>query len=93
VLEAPADNPAYRELVDAIDSLSDAERIEVLALVWLGRGDYSKEEWREALEEARPIHDPKETAYLVGTPLLGNYLGEGLAELGYSIEDYAIGRL
>ena len=43
VLEASADNPAYQELVAAIDSLNDPERIELLALTWLGRGDYSKD--------------------------------------------------
>ena len=57
VLEASADNPTRQELADAIDGLGDPERIELLALVWLGRGDYAKEEWREALEEARRIHD------------------------------------
>jgi Protein of unknown function (DUF3775) len=93
VLEATADNPTYQELVDAIDSLGDPERIELLALVWLGRGDYDKDEWPQALEEAASIHDPKETGYLVGTPLLGDYLEEGLAQLGYSIEDYEMGRL
>jgi len=93
VLEATADNPTYQELVDAIDSLGDPERIELLALTWLGRGDFDKEQWREALKEARRIHDPRETSYLVGTPLLGDYLEEGLAQLGYSIEDYEVNRL
>jgi Protein of unknown function (DUF3775) len=93
VLQSGADNPTYQELVDAINSLSDPERIELLALTWLGRGDYSKEDWREALEEARRIHDEKETDYLVGTPLLADYLEEGLSELGYSIEDFEIGRM
>jgi hypothetical protein len=93
VLEAGADNPAGQELVDAINSLSDPERVELLALTWLGRGDYSKEDWREALKEARRIHDEKETDYLVGTPLLADYLEEGLSQLGYSIDDFGIGRL
>jgi hypothetical protein len=93
VLQSGADNPTYQELVDAINSLSDPERIELLALTWLGRGDYSKEDWREALEEARRIHDEKEADYLVGTPLLADYLEEGLSELGYSIEDFEIGRM
>jgi Protein of unknown function (DUF3775) len=57
VLQFSADNPTYQELVDAINGLNDLERIELLALTWLGRGDYAKEEWREALEEARRIHD------------------------------------
>jgi hypothetical protein len=92
VLEAGADNPAHQELVDALNSLTDPERIEVLALTWLGRGDYGKEDWREVLEEAGRIHDEKETEYLVGTPLLSDYLEEGLSQLGYSIEDFEIGR-
>jgi hypothetical protein len=56
VLQFSADNPTYQELVDAISGLSDLERIELLALTWSGRGDYTKEEWREALQEARRIH-------------------------------------
>ena len=93
VLESGSDNPAHQELVDALNSLTDPERIEVLALTWLGRGDYGKEDWREVLEEARRIHDEKETEYLVGTPLLADYLEEGLSQLGYSIEDFEIGRM
>ena len=93
VLEDSADNPTYQELVDAINALSELERIELLALTWLGRGDYSKQEWREALQEARRIHDEKETGYLIGTPLLADYLEEGLSQLGYSLEDFEIGRM
>jgi hypothetical protein len=93
VLEDSADNPTRQELVDAINGLSDPERIDLLALTWLGRGDYSKQEWREGLEEARHIHDEKETDYLIGTPLLADYLEEGLSQLGYSLEDFEIGRM
>ena len=93
VLQASADNPTYQELVDAINGLGNPERIELLALTWLGRGDYAKEEWRDAVEEARRIHDEKETQYLIGTPLLADYLEEGLSQLGYSLEDYEIGRM
>ncbi|HXP05089.1 MAG TPA: DUF3775 domain-containing protein [Stellaceae bacterium] len=93
VLEENPGNPTLQELVDALNGLSELERIEVLALTWLGRGEYSKEEWRDALMESRRVHDAKETDYLVGTPLLADYLEEGLSQLGYSIEDYEIGRL
>ena len=93
VLEASADNPTRQELADAIDGLGDPERIELLALTWLGRGEYSKEEWGEALEEARRIHDEKETLYLVGTPLLADSLEEGMSQLGYSLEGFEIGRV
>jgi uncharacterized protein DUF3775 len=93
VLEDSPDNPTYQELVDAINTLGEDERIELLALAWLGRGDFGKDEWRDALKEARRVHDEKETDYLVGTPLLAAYLEEGLSQLGYSIDDYEIGRL
>ncbi len=93
VLEDTPGNPTYQELVGALDALSDIERVEVLALTWLGRGDYGKEEWRDALKEARRVHDERETTYLVETPLLADFLEEGLSQLGYSIEDYEIGRL
>jgi hypothetical protein len=93
VLEETPENPTYQELVDAINGLSEPERIELLALTWLGRGDYSKEEWRDALREARRVHDEKEADYLMGTPLLASYLEEGLSQLGYSIDDYEIDRL
>jgi hypothetical protein len=93
VLQDGAENPAYQELVDATSGLGEPERIELLALTWLGRGDCTKEEWREALEEARRIHDEKETQYLIGTPLLADYLEEGLSQLGYSLEDFEIGRM
>jgi len=93
VLEFGANNPTHQELTDAIDSLSDRERVELLALTWLGRGDYTKEEWRDVLEEAHRVHDERETQYLVGTPLLADYLEEALSQLGYSLEEFEIGRM
>ena len=47
----------------------------------------------EALEEARRIHDKKETLYLIGTQLLADYLEEGMSQLGYSLEEFEIGRM
>lgn len=93
VLADGTDNLTEQELLDAIEGLNEPERIELLALTWLGRGDYSKEEWREAVREARRVHDEHEADYLIGTPLLASYLKEGLAQLGLSIEDYEIDRL
>jgi len=93
VLEDSADNPTEEELRDAIDGLNEPERVELLALTWVGRGDYSKAEWGEAVREAREAYELKEADDLVETPLLAGYLEEGLAELGYSIGDFEIGRL
>jgi hypothetical protein len=87
ILEASADNPTREELVDAVNGLNDEERIELLALAWLGRGDFAPGEWAEALAEAGRSHDRREAEYLASTPLLAAYLEEGLALLGYAPED------
>ncbi len=87
ILEDFADDPTAQELTGALDQLDDDQRIEVLALVWLGRGDFEPTGWPQALAQARDVHDRRETAYLAGTPLLADYLEEGIALLGHSCED------
>jgi hypothetical protein len=87
ILEATADNPTRRELKAAVNSLNEDQRIELLALTWLGRGDYLPGDWDEAMEEAARRHDRREAEYLASTPLLSDYLEEGLELLGYSPED------
>ncbi len=93
VLEDYADDPTLAELRAAIDGLNDDEVIDVIALAWVGRADFGKEEWREARALARERHRRHSATYLVGMPALGDYLEEGLAALGYSCEDYETGRL
>ena len=87
LLDTP-DNPTEQELRDAIDGLGDLERQELLALMWLGRGDYDADSWPEALREAVETTIANATDYLVGTPLLGDYLEEGASVLGLSLEDF-----
>jgi Protein of unknown function (DUF3775) len=90
LLDTP-DNPTEQELRDAIDGLGLPERQEVLALMWLGRGDYDAEGWPEALRQARETPVANVTDYLLGTPLLGDHLEEGAAALGLSLEDFEQG--
>ncbi|MEO3471363.1 DUF3775 domain-containing protein [Roseomonas sp. CAU 1739] len=70
-----------------IADLNEDEQASLIALAWIGRGDYSGEEFEEArtLARERNIRDPAE--YLLGIELLGDMLEEGLAELGLSLED------
>lgn len=90
LLDTP-DNPTEQELRDAIDGLSIPEQQEVIALMWLGRGDYDAESWPEALRQAQETTIASVTDYLVGTPLLGDYLEEGATALGLSLEDFERG--
>lgn len=90
LLDTP-DNPTEEELRDAIGGLGPPEQQELLALMWLGRGDYDAEGWRDALLQARESATASVADYLVGTPLLGDYLEEGAAALGLSLEDFETG--
>ena len=90
LLDTP-DNPTEEELRGAIDGLGPPERHELLALMWLGRGDYDADSWPEALREARDSTIANVTDYLVGTPLLGDFLEEGASALGLSLEGFERG--
>lgn len=87
ILESTADNPTRQELIDAIQGLNDEQRIELLAMTWLGRGDFLPGEWADAVAEAERRHDRREAEYLAGTPLLAEYLQEALGLLGHALED------
>jgi hypothetical protein len=93
ILEDYSDDPTAAELRAAIDTLNDDEIIDLIALAWLGRGDFAASEWQECRALARERHRRRSADYLVGMPALGDYLEEGLAALGYSCEDYEIDRL
>ncbi len=86
LLDTP-DNPSEQELRDAIDGLNADERDELLALMWIGRSDFDARGWADAVRQARDIESNAErTNLLLGTPLLADYLEEGLEALGLSLE-------
>ena len=77
VLESDADNPTLQELEGALTSLNIAEQLDLLALTWLGRGDFPT--FEQARQEAEGLPNKHIPSYLLGTPTLGDYLEEGLA--------------
>jgi len=87
VLMDKQDDPVREELLGAIRALNEDERLRLVALAWVGRGTYSKEEWREAIETARSEHSRRTAEYLLGMPLLGDYLEDGLAAFDEGIVD------
>ncbi|CAO3425283.1 DUF3775 domain-containing protein [Azospirillum endophyticum] len=93
VLEDYSDDPTLTELKDAIDGLDEDEVVDVIALVWLGRGDFTRDEWAEAQALARERHTGRSADYLTGIPNLGDCLEEGAVQLGYSCEEFEIDRL
>jgi hypothetical protein len=88
VLEDHKDDPTYQELRSFINSLTEDEQIDLVALTWLGRGDGNADEWSDLREEARRLHNKRTGSYLLGKPMLADQLEEGLSQLGWSTEDY-----
>ncbi len=81
----------YVELKRVINKFNIEERQHLVALAWLGRGTFTADEWEDALEETSNL-DPSHIAdYLVNMAQLGDYLEEGLAELGFSSEEFETG--
>ena len=93
VLEAHSDDLTQKELVAFINALSDEEQAELVALLWLGRGDGTMEDWDDLRDEAQRQHNNRTAAYLLGEPLLSDHLEEGLSQFGLSCEDFEIDRL
>jgi hypothetical protein len=93
VLEDHRDDPVVEELTSFINSLSEDEQIDLVTLAWLGRDDYSAGDWAEVRQEASRAHNKRTANYLLGMPLLGDFLEEGLSMLGYSCEEFEINRL
>jgi hypothetical protein len=92
LLDTP-DNPTVTELRDVIETLNTDEQEELLALLWVGRGDFSRAEWPDAIRAARQARDTSEADYLIGTPLLADYLEEAAATFELSLEEYGLNRL
>ena len=83
-LQETPDDLLLQELTEEIDALDDEQKHELVALVWVGRGDFSANEWSEALTMAKERHDGPTSRYLLSHPRVADQLANGLEELGHS---------
>jgi hypothetical protein len=93
VLEDHRDDPVANELRGFIGALNEDEQTDLVALTWLGRGDGTIEDWSELRAEAARAHNKRTAAYLLGMPLLADYLEEALSLFGQSCGDFEMGHL
>ncbi len=89
VLEDHKDDPVVQELVAVIFAMSEDEQVDLVTLTWLGRGDGTIEDWAELRAEAARAHNRRTASYLLGIPLLADYLEEAISQFGISCEDEA----
>lgn len=87
ILEDFSNDPTRAEIAGFIDRLNFDEQANLVALAWIGRGTFEKEEFEEAVETARRERINATSSYLLGMPLLADYLEEGLEKMGFSVDE------
>ena len=93
VLEESADNPVAQEIRVFIAELGEDEKADLIGLMRLCRGDGMMADWSAMRSEGHREHAGRVAAYLMGEPLLSDYLEEGLSQFGFSCAEFEIGRL
>jgi len=81
--EEESEDLTSEELSEMLDDLNIDEATELVAIVWIGRGDYDADDWFEAVKQARERAVGPASRYLLGMPLLGDYMESGLNALGH----------
>ena len=89
-MEALSDHrgdPTFREFKSAVQDLEPDQQVALVTLMWVGRGDFDAAEWDAAYAQAGDSWTEHTAEYLIATPLVADYLAEGLSQLGYSCEE------
>ena len=84
ILEDFGADSSKSEMRAFIGGLNEDEQADLVALAWIGRGTYTAEQFDEAAATARAERNTPTETYLLGIPLLGDYLSEGLEQMGIS---------
>ena len=84
VLEDDGCDPVAQEISGFINAMTEDEQIDLIALMRLGRGDGSIEEWNDLRREAAEVRGRSTSRTLLGEPLVSDYLAEGLDAFGLS---------
>ena len=81
VLQDSPDNLTREEIATVIEDLEPDQQAELVALMWVGRGDMEPEEWEEAVALALELQEGPTSEYLLKHPHVADYLVEGLDRL------------
>ncbi|PWE29416.1 hypothetical protein DDZ14_17170 [Maritimibacter sp. 55A14] len=93
ILENRPSDGTEAELRQYIADLNDDEKASLVAVMWIGRDTYDADELAEAVETAKAEATGPTEDYLLGVPLLSDFLESGLEKLGYSVEEVEEGLL
>ncbi len=86
VFSAQSGDPILEEFRSIVADLDRAQQVQVVALMWLGRGDYDPEEWDTVVAEADEHWSDYAADYLLAHPLVADQLSDGMEALGYDCQ-------
>lgn len=77
-----------QELQDVVAAFNIDAKSDLLALILVGRGDFSADDWSLARRQARESVSDQLATYIEETPLVSDYLVEALEAMGYPQSDF-----
>lgn len=81
------DDPVYQDAIECINNLRPEQQATLVALMYLGEGEYSRAEWEDALAFANSELTNHTGQYLLSHPFMADNIEEGLDILGISYRD------
>lgn len=84
ILADHAGDSTLEEFRGIVNDLEPDQQQQVVALLWLGRGDFEVDEWDEAVRQASENWTESTANYLIAHPMLPDYLTDGLDQHGYT---------
>ena len=87
ILETRGSDATEDELRSYISDLNSDEQASLVALMWIGRDTFTADDLEEAIETAKSERVTPTEDYLLGIPLLSDFLSSGLEALGYNAEE------
>lgn len=87
ILESRPSDATEDELRSYISDLNSDEQASLVALMWIGRDTFTADDLEEAIETAKAEATAPTEDYLLGIPLLSDFLTAGLEALGFDAEE------
>lgn len=87
IFQAREKHIASAELHEFIANLNDDEKLNLVALTWIGRETFEPEEWADAIRTAAEEATAPTEEYLMTMPLFADYLENGLEKMGIDPTD------
>ena len=87
-LDDDDDDAVEAELAATIGALDDGALTDLVALIWVGRGDFTASEWGQARRAAGELGRERAPDYVTALPMVSDYLEQGLSQFGHTLAQY-----